>query len=137
MTTKGLYVSLVTLLPAQDLKAASAAAAAGKGKGKSARAQAEAPGEAMRAAGPALVGRHVLRFWPDSGGWWEAVVDGWDAASAQHRLVYDAGSLQVSLGTMVKSLGQNKSCLICSVVVFLVVQPLVQPLSHPISQYAL
>ena len=118
-------------MPAQDLKAANAAAAAGKGK--SARAQAQAPGEAMRAAGPALVGRHVLRFWPDSGGWWEAVVDGWDAASAQHRLVYDAGSLQVSSGIMVKSLGQNKSCLICSVVLF----PVVQPLSHPSSRNAL
>ncbi len=107
--------SLLKLLPTQDLKAANAAAAAGKGK--SARVQAQTPGEAMRAAGPALVGRHVLRFWPDSGGWWEAVVDGWDAALAQHRLVYDAGSLQVGARIMVKRLGQHKSYLICRVVI--------------------
>ncbi|KAK9821217.1 hypothetical protein WJX81_001314 [Elliptochloris bilobata] len=78
----------------QDIKTAQAAAAAGKGRGG--RAQMQTSGEAMRAAGAALVGRHVLRFWPDSGGWWEATVGAWDAASARHRLVYHAGSLQES-----------------------------------------
>lgn len=99
-------MGFLTRLLTQDLKAANAAAAAGKGK--SARAQAQTPGETMRAAGPALVGRHVLRFWPDSGGWWEAVVGGWNAALGQHRLVYDAGSLQVGSGIVLKTIGQNK-----------------------------
>ena len=76
----------------QDMKAAQAAAAAGKGR--AGKAPAQTPGEAMRAAGAALVGRRVLRFWPDSGGWWEADVRAYDAASQRHRLVYDAGLLQ-------------------------------------------
>ncbi len=79
---------------AQDLKAAAAAAAAGRGRGGRAAAPTQTPGEAMRGAGAAMLGRQVLRFWPDSGGWWEAIVAGWDAAAARHRLVYDAGSLQ-------------------------------------------
>jgi len=79
---------------AQDLKAAAAAAAAGRGRGGRAAAPPQTPGEAMRGAGAAMLGRQVLRFWPDSGGWWEATVAGWDAAAARHRLVYDAGSLQ-------------------------------------------
>lgn len=77
---------------AQDLKAAQAAAAAGKARGG--KPPAQTPGEAMRAAGAALVGRRVLRFWPDSGGWWEADVGAYDAASQRHRLVYDAKSQQ-------------------------------------------
>jgi hypothetical protein len=99
---------------AQDLKAAAAAAASGRGRGGRTAAPAQTPGEAMRGAGAAMLGRQVLRFWPDSGGWWEATVAGWDAAAARHRLVYDAGSLQARARRARSAARAESPCKLCA-----------------------
>ena len=48
-------------------------------------------GPAMHAAGRAWVGKVVLRYWEDQGGWWEAHVGDYSVKNSKHKLIYDAG----------------------------------------------
>jgi hypothetical protein len=52
-------------------------------------------GPALHAQGPAWVGKLVLRYWPDQGGWWEAKVGEYSATRNKHKLIYDADTENV------------------------------------------
>ncbi|KAK9824407.1 hypothetical protein WJX72_010057 [[Myrmecia] bisecta] len=52
-------------------------------------------GVLLHALGAELVGRRVMRNWPDNGGWWEARVSDY-RRSGCHKLTYDAGTAQES-----------------------------------------
>ena len=52
-------------------------------------------GPRLTALGQALVGKMVLRHWPDNGGWWEAAVLEYAGARSQHKVVYDPDTPQV------------------------------------------
>ena len=53
-------------------------------------------GPAMHAAGRAWIGKVVLRYWEDQGGWWEALVGDYSVKNSKHKLIYDAGGEDVS-----------------------------------------
>ena len=42
-------------------------------------------GVLLQGLGRRLVGKKVMRFWPDNGGWWEADVQSYQATTGQHR----------------------------------------------------
>ena len=67
-----------------------------QGKGAHGGKGAKTFGPAMHAAGRALIGKLVLRYWEDQGGWWEALVGDYLIKSGKHRLIYDAGGEDVS-----------------------------------------
>lgn len=46
-------------------------------------------GAALAKLGADLVGGKVMRYWPENGGWWEALVTEFSAAQQQHKLSYD------------------------------------------------
>ena len=50
----------------------------------------------MHAAGRAWIGKLVLRYWEDQGGWWEALVGDYSVKNGKHKLIYDAGTEDVS-----------------------------------------
>ena len=50
----------------------------------------------MHAAGRAWTGKLVLRYWEDQGGWWEALVGDYSVKNGKHKLIYDAGTEDVS-----------------------------------------
>ncbi|CAL8466956.1 g6492 [Coccomyxa elongata] len=47
-------------------------------------------GPALHAQGHNWVGKLVLRYWPDQGGWWEAKIGEYSTSRSKHRLIYDA-----------------------------------------------
>ena len=66
------------------------------GQGSTGREGAEDFGVAMHAAGRAWIGKVVLRYWEDQGGWWEALVGDYSVKNSKHKLIYDAGGDDVS-----------------------------------------
>ena len=50
----------------------------------------------MHAAGRAWIGKLVLRYWEDQGGWWEALVGDYSVKNGKHKLIYDASTEDVS-----------------------------------------
>lgn len=67
-----------------------------QGKGAHGGKGAKTFGPAMHAAGRALIGKLVLRYWEDQGGWWGALVGDYLIKSGKHKLIYDAGGEDVS-----------------------------------------
>jgi hypothetical protein len=49
-------------------------------------------GARVQAGGAAWVGRTVQRFWPEEGGWWTAVITGFNPATKEHHLAYNKGT---------------------------------------------
>ncbi len=54
-------------------------------------------GPALHGQGQNWVGKLVLRYWPDQGGWWEAKIGEYSALRSKHRLIYDADTDKVQL----------------------------------------
>ena len=54
-------------------------------------------GPALHGQGQNWVGKLVLRYWPDQGGWWEAKIGEYSASRSKHRLIYDADTDKVQL----------------------------------------
>ena len=67
-----------------------------QGKGSSGGKGPKTFGPAMHAAGRAWIGKVVLRYWEDQGGWWEALVGDYSVKNSKHKLIYDAGGEDVS-----------------------------------------
>ena len=43
-------------------------------------------GALLQGLGRRLVGKKVMRHWPENGGWWEADVESYSGSTGQHRL---------------------------------------------------
>lgn len=54
-------------------------------------------GPALHAQGHNWVGKLVLRYWPDQGGWWEAKIGEYSTSRSKHRLIYDADTDKVQI----------------------------------------
>ena len=82
---------------------AGAASAGGGAGGYGARPVSNAIGTAFTALGESLVGQKLWRYWPDEGGWYEAVVTSYDPLSREHVLLYEGGTENESTEDVVLS----------------------------------
>ena len=81
-----------------------------QGKGARGGKGAKTFGLAMHAAGRDWIGKLVLRYWEDQGGWWEALVGDYHIKNGKHKLIYDAGGEDVSIISIQLHLAQSSHC---------------------------